>query len=248
MGLRTANILDMFHGDNREKPIDFAALMNAGIFAVIHKASQGSNYTDARYLQRAAAAKQAGMLWGAYHFLDASDPEKQAKHFLSVVNPTPDDNICLIADYEKTKGDTPSLHQLGTFMSYIDANVDGASCVCYSGDLIRETLTDHIGGHQADDMKGSMNYFGSHRLWLAEYGPHENIPKPWSKAWAWQFSETGREPGIVGNVDLNWYDGTREQLAAEWKSGGKGIAVRSGARSQMIGAADDKTAPDDKTG
>lgn len=231
--LRTANILDMYHGDNRDKPIDFAMLKTAGIFAVIHKASQGSHYTDAKYHSRAADAKAAGMLWGAYHFLDSSDATEQAKHFLSIVDPKADDNIALIADYEKPPGvGAAALHQCQEFMTCIDENVSGASCILYSGNMIRETLTDHMGGNQANNMRGAVNFFASHRLWLAEYGPHENIPKPWLKSWAWQFSETGREPHIVGNVDLNWYDGTLEQLTADWKAG-PGPSKNGSARSRM---------------
>ena len=31
-------------------------------------------------------ALQAGLLWGAYHYADATDPVRQADHFLSVVS------------------------------------------------------------------------------------------------------------------------------------------------------------------
>ena len=62
------NMLDMFHGDNREHIPDFAALKAQGIKAVFLKASEGDHYTDPRYAERRVAAFKADMPCGAYHF------------------------------------------------------------------------------------------------------------------------------------------------------------------------------------
>lgn len=218
-----ANILDLYHGDNREQVPDFTALRHANILACIHKASQGINYKDDTYAARRAAAEKAGMLFGAYHFLDSSDATKQAEHFLTCCDWKNGAPLALVVDYEKSRN-LPSLSQLLTFMSVVDQETDH-SCICYSGDLIRETLRPNVGGHIAQDMIGHEDFFRKHRLWLAEYGPHENIPWPWNASlqkddapgvWLWQFSATGREPPIVGAVDLNFFDGTEDELRAKW--------------------------------
>lgn len=227
-----ANVLDMFHGDNREKIPDFAALKAAGIFAIWHKASQGLHYVDPKYQERRKAAQDAGLLFGAYHFQDATDPDNQADKFLEasgVSSSAP--QIALANDFED--GGHAALHQCVAIMGNIDRNSPpGIHSVLYSGNRIRETLKAPVGGHVAQDMLGAAQFFAMHRLWLAEYGPHENIPWPWNVPngngkdvnapmtapgiWLWQFSEKGRVNPVVGNVDVNFYNGTAEQLAANW--------------------------------
>ena len=55
--------------------------------------------------------------------------------------------------------------------------------------------------------------FTRHPLWLAAYQSHEPEPMGgWSHLTFWQRSETGRVPGINGNVDLNLFNGTEAQL------------------------------------
>ncbi len=233
--MMTANVLDMYHGDNRERIPDFVALKNAGIVAVIHKASQGLHYRDPKYMERRAAAQAAGLLWGAYHYLDASNASDQANIFLSTcqfdLNDTP---ILLAADYEDNGANSASLGQLIEFMKVCEAAAVNNSIVIYSSNRIRETLKPHPGGHLASDMIGVHDYCKAHRLWLAEYGPHENVPWPWNEpitlnpqaptpgpvpgVFLWQFSEAGHVNPIVGNVDLNVYDGTADQLAAHWQA------------------------------
>jgi|SRR5216684_5844252 len=244
------NLLDLYHGDNRDAQIDFVTLAQVGIWGIIHKASQGLNWKDPKFVQRVGDAHAAGLLCGAYHYLDASDAIKQASNFLESIARIGDiakGNFLIAADYEKSAdGNHPALHQLQDFMAYVDKNVPGTLCVLYSGDLIRETLKPVVGGHVSADMIGVSDFFRQHRLWLAEYGPHENIPWPWSEtvspvresindravfentgAWLWQFNGHGRMPKIIGDTDLNYYSGTKEQLAAEWQAGPKGANVNA---------------------
>src|SRR5215471_21744575 len=75
----TANplIVDLYHGD---RVTDLAAAKAAGVAGVIHKAHQGasSRGDDPTYAIRRRAARNAGLLWGAYHFMTDDDPDAQA--------------------------------------------------------------------------------------------------------------------------------------------------------------------------
>lgn len=231
--MRQINVIDMYHG-NAVKTSDFAALRASGVFGIVHKASQGLSYKDPSYHDRRKAAEDAGMLWGAYHFLDASDPKAQAAFFLecSGISDAGSAPFLLSADYENS-AHSPALHQLTTFISEVDRNSPPpVSCVLYSGNLIRENLKPHVGGHQNADMLSTMQFYQQHRLWLAEYGPHMRIPYPWNEpitkssdqsqdlpapgVWLWQFTEKGRVNPLVGNTDGNFFDGTFEQLQRSW--------------------------------
>lgn len=230
----TINVIDMYHGNAVKNP-DFAALKAAGVMGIIHKVSQGLDYQDPAYAARRVAAQAAGLLWGGYHFLNSSDPKAQADFFLkcaSVGDTEANSPILLAADFENSNHQ-PTLQQLMIFMREVDAATP-SQCVVYSGNLIRETLKPTPGGHMASDMAGAMAFFQQHRLWLAEYGPTENIPWPWNTTivkssneaapmpapgvFLWQFTEKGRVNPLVGATDGNYFAGTFEQLQQGWVS------------------------------
>jgi len=75
-------VIDISHYENVSP--DFITTANAGIAAVILKATQGTAFIDPTFLGRVAEARAAGLLVGAYHFLDSSNPAEQAAHFLTV--------------------------------------------------------------------------------------------------------------------------------------------------------------------
>src|SRR6266487_5517878 len=79
-----SNVVNLSHYDMMRP--DFAAMKREGIVGVIHEASYPSFQRDSKYLDRQLGAVQAGLLWGAYHYANASDPVRQADHFLSVVS------------------------------------------------------------------------------------------------------------------------------------------------------------------
>lgn len=59
-------------------------------------------------------------------------------------------------------------------------------------------------------------------LWIANYGPDPPATlspsqyAPWSSWEFWQHSSTGSVPGIGGNVDLNVFDGTFQELIEQY--------------------------------
>src|SRR5881275_150829 len=78
-----SNVVNLSHYDLMRP--DFAAMKSEGIVGVIHEATYPRLERDAKYLDRQMGALQAGLLWGAYHYGDATDPVRQADHFLSIV-------------------------------------------------------------------------------------------------------------------------------------------------------------------
>jgi len=75
-------VIDLSH---HQETVDFSKIAASGIVGVIHKAMQGGTFKDSKYAERRRPALDAGLLWGAYHFGDASDPVAQADAFLDVV-------------------------------------------------------------------------------------------------------------------------------------------------------------------
>jgi lysozyme len=55
--------------------------------------------------------------------------------------------------------------------------------------------------------------FSMYKLWVAKYSTQKpNTVPAWNSWWAWQYSSKGSVPGINGEVDLDEYNGTIDEL------------------------------------
>jgi GH25 family lysozyme M1 (1,4-beta-N-acetylmuramidase) len=204
-------VVDLYHNDTVTSFSDAAA---AGVWGIIHKATTGATGTDPAYANRRQSALDAGLLWGAYHWGTAADVSQQVENFLNTAKP--DARTLVALDYEETSGNQMTLDQARQFLELLGQQL-GRKPVLYSGGLIKQELGDT-----------SDPFFGSHRLWLAQYSTTPVVQASWSTYWLWQYtdSKTGPAPNQVdgipgdsnGNLDCNTFDGTKEELTAEWAS------------------------------
>jgi GH25 family lysozyme M1 (1,4-beta-N-acetylmuramidase) len=155
------------------------------------------------------------LLWGAYHWGTAAPAAAQVDNFLAAAQP--DERTLVALDFEDTPGNQMTLAGAREFLELIEEKL-GRKAVIYSANTIKSAL-----GSQRD------SFFGSHRLWLAQYGSTPSVQASWDGYWLWQFTEgkasdprRRRVPGIPGNsdgeVDCNYYPSTPEQLETEWAS------------------------------
>lgn len=194
--------------------VDLHATAAAGVWGVIHKATQGTGYRDPTYVVRRQPVADAGMLWGAYHFGDSSDPIAQVRNFLDYS--TPGNGTLLVLDYEdhpSGKSRTMRPQQMVSFLREIERRT-GRKAWLYSGNRIKEDV--HVLS------KTDRDYVTQHPLWLCQYGPQPKLPMGFDQTVLWQYTD-GRVgpgphgiPGITGQVDLNAFNGTREDLESLW--------------------------------
>lgn len=201
-------VLDMYHGDVVNS---WEAIWDAGIRGIIHKASQGASFRDKKYQMRRQPILDQGFLLGYYHFGTGEDVDQQVDNFLGAVGDT--NNVLLALDFEPNpKGSTMSLAQAISWLQKVYEKT-GQRPVIYSGHLIKEAL--NKSSTYNDTLK-------EHRLWLAQYGSTAKVPLPWDNYWIWQYTGDGigQKPhqvtGFQGDADLNIFDGTFEELKAQW--------------------------------
>lgn len=204
-------VVDIYHGNSVGKSKDevggFEAAKGAGIIGFIHKASQGTGMTDSAYARRRLMCKNVGLLWGAYHFNSGQKVTAQVEHFFNVARP--DDHTLMALDFEDNLKSQMTIEQAREFLELADIKL-GRKLAIYSGNRLKELLP----------RKDA--FFGSHRLWLAQYGPRPKLPKSWPEYWLWQYAADGegplphKIPGIPGNPDVNTSRRTVAQLTAEW--------------------------------
>jgi lysozyme len=240
-GFSATSVVNLSHYDMMRP--DFAAMKRQGIVGVIHEATYPPFTRDSKYLDRQLGALQAGLLWGAYHYGNASDPVRQADHFLSVVsnawahaNPAirPSTGVLLVLDFEKNghyPGGTMRADQAVAFVERIRQRT-GVYPGIYSGEY-------HLG-----QVLNSRKVTNAQRrtltncwLWVANYSKQPRATAPWSYWALWQYCGDGKcrlprsaYPISVANIrkaELNIFRGSRSDLQDFWQqrawqpSGGK---------------------------
>ncbi|NKQ73452.1 glycoside hydrolase [Rhizobium sp. UPM1132] len=201
-------IIDLSH--HQEQAIDWNALQEASIIAVIHKATEGRTFTDDRYHKRRQQAKDRGLLWGSYHFAGPadSDPVEQADHYLDFIGSTDGEFICF--DCEKHG----SYDNMLSFARHVHSRLNRYPAI-YGRRLLRELMH----GKEGSEVTRGV-------LWYDEYPPdphiqpRQQLPDGWEDWTLWQYSDgahgpTPRSPQQVGG-DRNAFKGTAEELRQAW--------------------------------
>jgi lysozyme len=204
-------VVDIYHGDG---VTSFDQAFAAGLRGVIHKATTGASGTDDAYAARRDLAKRAGLLWGAYHWGTAAPAADQVDNFLNVAKP--DEQTLVALDYERTDGNQMTLERAREFLGLINDRLQ-RKAVLYSGDVAKSAL-----GKKNDP------FFGSHRLWLAQYGNNPVVQRSWKSYWLWQYTDGNvgpgakKVPGLPGNrqhfLDCDHFAGSADDLKAQWVS------------------------------
>jgi GH25 family lysozyme M1 (1,4-beta-N-acetylmuramidase) len=217
-----AIVLDPFHGNALD--LDKVAT-DKRVAAIVHKASQGLG-SDRKYNARRAAAKARGYLWGSYHLLTTADPIAQMDHYLGIVGAEPGeahaiDIECLAATTTcQSEAFKVSVEDVEKAIARIKEKT-GALPLLYVNDAVRKVLSARFAGKP--ELAGI-------RLWYARFKNDITGVFPdrhWQTYALWQFSseincqaEPGacpyRVPGTNSDMDLNVFNGTVEQLRAQW--------------------------------
>ncbi len=189
----------------------FAAAKDAGIVAVIHKATQGASYVDPTLADNRSKATAAGLLFGSYHFGTGGNATAQADFFLSQAGT---DGL-LVLDFEPNpQGSTMSLLEAEEFVHHI-FQITGRYPGLYSGHTIKEALV------TAGISKPEQTELSKCWLWIAQYGPAPLLPKVWSNWTLWQYTDGGagkppHDVSGIGRCDRNQFNGSALQLQQFW--------------------------------
>ena len=230
----TNSVLNMSHYDLMRP--DFVGIKNEGVIGVIHEATFPRFQRDWRYRERQNAAIQAGLFWGAYHFGDATDPLRQADHFLSTVASAhppisldqPEKRrpgVLLVLDFEKNghyPGGTMSVGQAAAFVERINERTGKYPGLYCSEYRLRQMLYGR--GATAAHRQILRNCW----LWVANYHAEPRGVSPWDHWHLWQYTGDGKcglrprgsFPTSVANIrkaERNIFNGNSASLQLFWK-------------------------------
>ena len=199
--------------------INWTTVANAGYGFAIVRVSDGANFQDPKFSQYYNGAQAAGMVRGAYQFFrPAQSTTAQANLMIAAIGTLGPGDLPPILDVEADGGLSPS-----TVAAHIRSWVDmvksatGVNPIIYTGKYF---WRDQVGGPSS---------FVTNPLWIAQYTTLcPDLPSPWS-TWAfWQYKDTGKVSGITGDVDMDTFNGTLDELKALAGGGGGGGGGGSG--------------------
>ena len=216
---------------------DFVGMKNEGVVGVIHESTFPRLQRDWRYFERQTAASQAGLLWGAYHFGDGTNPISQADHFLAVVGSShppaskADDpekrraGVLLVLDFEKNghyPGGSMSVAQAVAFVERIKERTGKYPGIYASEYRLRQML--YGPGSSAAHRALLSNCW----LWIANYQSEPRYTSPWQRWDLWQYTGDGKcglrprsafptRVANLGRAERNIFRGNNALLQAFWQ-------------------------------
>ncbi len=199
------------HGTDVSKyqgDIDWHTAKANGVSFAFVKGTEGGDRVDDLFARNYAATKAAGVPRSAYHFYYFCTPAaKQARWYIQNV---PNDPSALppVLDMEwNDKSPTCKLRpspetvrsEMKIWLSIVERHYGKRPIIYVTPDFYQENLAGH---------------FKSHRFFLRTVAGHPSDKYPGQKWVFWQYSGTGRIPGITGDADMNVFVGS----PSAWKA------------------------------
>ncbi len=210
-------------------------MTHEGVIGAIHEATYPIRSVDTSYGLRQIEAVGAGLYWGAYHFGDATDPVRQADHYLDTVarnwrmlgpGPHPP-GVLLVLDFEQNThypGGTMRVDQAAAFVKRVHDRT-GRYPGLYSSENRIQTILNSPQVTPAT-RQTLLNCW----LWIANYHHTPGKTAPWREWDLWQYTGDGicdlprkAYPTTAANVrkcERDIFHGSTNELRAFWRRNG----------------------------
>jgi GH25 family lysozyme M1 (1,4-beta-N-acetylmuramidase) len=196
-----------------QQSLRVSGLRSEGYSAIIVKATQGVGYTaPGTFDDWISDARNSGLIPGAYHWLDNSDPIEQVNHYLNRVGNV-EGMLCAV-DVEDPQY-PPSRSTLVDFANEFYRKTGGHPLIIYSGAWWWQprgwdgaSVSPYLWDSHYVNGSGFASELYSNvpdSWWAGRYGN-------WDEATILQFSSSGSAGGIRANVDISAFRGTEYEL------------------------------------
>jgi lysozyme len=182
--------------------VNWQEVKQAGMKFAIVKATEGQTSVDSQFTNNWQNIKAAGLLRGAYHFFDAGiDGTAQARHFLQIA-PVAAGDLPPVIDVEAaaSANNATILQEVQNWLNTVEQALNRLPMIYTTASFWNSHLNHN---------------FGNYPLWVAEYGVTvPKIPAGWSNWQFWQYSQSGKVIGVTGSVDMDYFNGSYDDLLA----------------------------------
>ena len=190
--------------------VDWAKVATVKKFAFI-RVSHGTTTKDEKFQRNWRLAKESGVIRGAYHYFQPDqDFQEQVDYFISSIGRLSVGDLPPVLDLEEPElwEQIPQKERVPLVLKFLDAleHAFGVVPFVYTSERF---VNEVLGVANVAPLK-------RYRLWIARYRVAQpSIPEPWTSWLVWQYSNTGRTPGVVtGDCDLDAFNGTLDELKA----------------------------------
>lgn len=189
-------ITDISHYQKFNSMQSYQELKDSGVICVIHKCTQSSGMLDATYQGHIKGLKEVGIPYlGAYHYLTCRNLNgtDEAQFFMDTVDVENNPDIKLALDFEEMNYSTCNIKNAELFVQAVFERA-GKYPLLYTG---RNKISD--GNLDVDSVLLNCP------LWWAQYSNQiSHVPKLFKNGVSiWQYSGTGRLPGLDGICDMD---------------------------------------------
>lgn len=182
--------------------IDWNAVAANGVVFAWVRVSHSTQFEDPKFKANLDGARAAGVHTGVYQFFEPSqDPIAQADLLLAKLGPLMPGDMPPMIDIESQDPVPPGAYAdaVRAWLDHVE-QATGVTPFIYTGYYY---WNDHL----------ATDEFADHPLWIANYNPGcPLIPDAWATWTAHQYCDCGQVPGIAGNVDVNHFNGSEEDL------------------------------------
>lgn len=183
--------------------VSWAQVKGSGRQFAFVRISDGLDHPDTKFAQNWPALKTAGLVRGSYQFFRPSqDAGQQAQMVLDKLAAagglTPGD-LPPVLDLESADGLAPTVvvTKAKAWLAKVEAAIK-VKPIVYTAAFMSSVIG---------------NNFGGYTLWVANYQTTcPTMPSGWTDWHFWQNADNGSIPGIAGNVDTDFFNGTITQL------------------------------------
>ena len=181
--------------------IDWNSVKNSGIDYVIIRAGYGTSTVDPQFKSYIEGAKKAGLKIGVYWFSYATSVEKakqEAQACLQTLSPYKSSiNYPVFFDFEYASVDYAKKNGINITKNLVSQMANAFLNTVKSQGYTTGLYTNR----NFSNTYYNTDLLNSNNLWIAQYNSTNSFGKPYS---IWQYSESGKIPGISGAVDLNY--------------------------------------------
>jgi GH25 family lysozyme M1 (1,4-beta-N-acetylmuramidase) len=194
--------------------VDWRAIYGAGNRFAFIKATEGNGFVDRQFTRNYNGARQAGLFVGNYHYLSHHiNATQQAHHFLNITRDKNGvGNLAPVLDIEVDPTGDRNARVCRHSPNYLIAHIQEWIRVV-ERETGRNVILYSYPSFWRENLRNTTAWSRSNPLWIAHYGvPAPRIYGGWGTWSFWQFTSTGRVPGVAGRCDRNKWNGTLSRL------------------------------------
>jgi lysozyme len=197
-----------------QREIDWSEVKRSGVKFAFLKATEFPEKRtilkiDDQLQKNIEGASSNNIYWGAYHYFRTHiDPVIQAKLFCQAVGNFSSLPAVLDLEVAGTRGERLN-YKVRLFLDEVE-KISGRKPIIFTSEGFWRS-------YMCAEKSSHADWARDYSLWTAQFTSlWPTAMYPWAGWDFWQYTDKGKIPGIQTTVDMNWFNGSEQDLAARF--------------------------------